>query len=350
MLVGSRAPAFVKVLACVVLALTGSAIENFLIHAQEVPTATSRQSPAFPGKTLHQGIRNLLEHYQVAVSKEPNAVANHVGVVEAGAMLWCFGFVPRDEVFEQMQASANRAVELDSQSAGARTALGIVELSDWHWKKAEHHFSAAVELDPRRAASRHWYAMYLAARGQHRQALEQSQAAVALEDSPGMKTGLAAVQYFGRDWQGMIDLLVPVTEKHLSFAPAFDWLGMAYVQQNKFDQSITTYKQAVELSEGLAEIHAGLGHAYGLAGKREQALAVLDTLNQQDARWYVPPVQLAYVHVGLGDYDKVFQLLDRAVREYSWELVFLPVEPWFDPVRADPRFQQLVNQLQLPQE
>ena len=93
---------------------------------------------------------------------------------------------------------------------------------------------------------------------------------------------------------------------------------------------------------------AGLGHAYALGGETAKANAVLTNLKRQGERWYVPPVQIAYVHVGLGQYDEAIKMLTRAQQEHSWELVFLQVEPWFDPLRADPRFAELEKRMQFP--
>ncbi|MEO2049137.1 MAG: tetratricopeptide repeat protein [Pirellulales bacterium] len=140
------------------------------------------------------------------------------------------------------------------------------------------------------------------------------------------------------------------TQHNPEFAPGYDWLGMAYVQEKRFDDSIATYEKAVRLSGGLAEILAGLGHAYALAGQHEEARNVLEQLRKMDHRWYVPPVQIAYVHVGLGEYDEAFQLLERACQERSWELVFLQVEPWFDCLRSDCRYVELIKKIKFPQQ
>ncbi len=317
-----------------------------------LPPIVSRAEPpalAYPGENLRDGILNLAKLHEAAASEDPNSVTHQVGICEAYTMHWCFGFAPRDEVLPKMKAASHLAIALDSNDAGARTAQGIVKLSEHNWSGAELDFATAVQLDPDRAQSQHWYALYLAAMGRHTEALVHSEKAVALDNSPGMQTGLGSILYFGRDWPRMIRDLTLTTKEHPNFAYAYDWLGMAYVQEERFDESIATYEKAVELSGGLAEIVAGLGHAYGLAGKEAEAREVLQKLLALDERWYVPPVQIAYVYVGLGEHENALRMLQRASTEHSWELVFLREEPWFDPLRDDSRFQALQASLNFPQ-
>ena len=303
----------------------------------------------FPGKSLRDGILNLARHYEATLEKNPDSVKHHVGVVDAYTMYWCFGFVPRDEVLPKLQTAAEKAVELDGQDASAHKALGIVKLSQWDWEGAEKELATAVQIDSKQASPHHWYALFLAAMGRHEEANQHSKQALEIDSSPGMQVGRASILYFARDWDELIRRMNWTIQQHADFAPAYDWLGMAYVQQERFDEAIATYEKAVELSEGLAEILAGLGHAYGLAGHEAQARAVLEKLYHLDQKWYVPPVQIAYVHVGLGEHGEALKMLQRACDEHSWELVFMKEEPWFDPLRSNPRFQEIEAELQFPE-
>ena len=303
----------------------------------------------FPGKEMHDAIRRLMKHYEESIQREPDQATHFAGLADACMMLWCFGYVQRDEVLPTMRNAAQQAVRMDGDSAAARTALGLAMLSQWDWSGAERELQLAVELEPDRAASRQWYALYLAAMGHSDLAHEQVSMAVELDNSPGMKITKGAVLYFRRDWPALIELMRQVTREAPDFAPAYDWLGMAYCQQLRWDDSIEVYQKSVELSGGLAEMVAGLGHAYGLAGKEHQARDVLGRLERTDARWYVPPVQIAFVHIGLGQHDEAFVQLERAMQEHSWELVFAGVEPWLDPIHHDPRFAAIIKKLDFPE-
>ncbi|MEQ8211030.1 MAG: tetratricopeptide repeat protein [Lacipirellulaceae bacterium] len=302
----------------------------------------------YPGAALKAGILKLADAHEKETLNKPHSLEGHVGVVDAYSMLWCFGFVPREEVLSKVLTAAETAIAIDERDARAQTAMGVAKLSAWDWLAAEQHLHAATEINPKLATAHHWYALFLAASDRHEEAIKYSRRAVSLDPSPGMQTGLGAVLYFGHDWKQQITHMESTLKNSADFAPGLDWLGMAYVQEKQYDKALTTYEKAVELSGGLAEILAGLGHAYALAGETEKAREVLAKLQLMDEKWYVPPVQIAYVLVGLGETDEAFRYLDRAFHENSWELVFLRVEPWFDPLRDDPRFKRLEKSMGFP--
>ena len=107
-------------------------------------------------------------------------------------------------------------------------------------------------------------------------------------------------------------------------------------------------KKAVELSDGLAEIKAGLGHAYGMAGRKDEARKILNELKSLAETYYIPPVQIAYVAASLDEIDETFELLEKAYIERTWDLVFIREEPWFDDFHSLPRFVDLLKRIQFP--
>jgi Tfp pilus assembly protein PilF len=304
--------------------------------------------PEYPGRKFRAALDGGLALLTAATSEHPADASNFVALADTHIMRWCFGFVVHDEAIGPAEQAARQALVLDSQSAAAHTLLGVVAMSRWHWDTAESEFQRGIERDPTRAAAHHWYALYLAAMGRHGEALRASEQAVALDPSPGMRTGLGAVLYFGRDFPRMIREMRKTVSQVPDFAPGYDWLGMAYVQQRRFDESIAAYRQAVAHSQGLAEIVAGLGHAYARAGQEPAARKVLADLQSMSDRWHIPPVQRAYVHIGLGEHDQALRLLETAYHEKSWELAFMRVEPWFDDVCDQPRFKKIVERLDFP--
>ena len=311
---------------------------------------TSTAQPGFPGKRFREAFENLAAHFEQEVQRDSNDVAAHAGLSEAYSTLWCFGFYSRSEALPKARAAATKAVQLDDELAAAHTALGIVKLCDWDWVGAERAFIRAIQLDPGDAKARHWHALYLAAMGRHEQAMAESTQAENLDPtSLGFKTGKGAVLYFGHKFEEMRQQMLGTIALDPDFAWGYDWLGMAFVQLEQFDQAIETYEKAVELSDRTAEVMAGLGHAYGVAGNKSAGKKVLEELDALAERWYVPPVQRAYVCFGLGERDRAFELLEEAYADRSWELVFLREEPWFDEVRSDPRFVNLQERMQFPE-
>lgn len=303
----------------------------------------------FPGKRKHDAFLRSISDIEARLRANPNDAAAHVALADLQIYLWCYGFAPYDEVMPRGEAAARRALQLDPNLAGAHTSLGVALLGRRDWKNAEHHLRLATEGEPDRAVAHHWYALYLAAMGRRDEADKHSRRAAELDPSLGMRVARSSILYFQRDWQGMIDVLKPAIQQDANHEAAYDWLGMAYVQQRQFDQAIPTYRRAAELSDGLAEVLGGLGHCYARAGRKKEAREVLNKLERLDERWHIPPVQIAFVYIGLGQKQQALDLLERAYDQRSWELVFLQAEPWLDDLRTEPRFIELVEKMKFPE-
>ena len=114
------------------------------------------------------------------------------------------------------------------------------------------------------------------------------------------------------------------------------------------EQAVAEFKKAVEVTKGDPFFVAALGHAYAVAGNRREAEKVLQTLSERAKKSYVSPFDLALIYTALGEKDKAFALLDKAVAEHSTFLVYSKWEPRLDPLRSDPRFQDLLRRIGLP--
>lgn len=308
------------------------------------------ESLGYPGKEMRDGFVNSSKQIEAAIQAEPDEAAHYVGLADVQIFLWCYGFAPHAEVMPRCETAVRKALALNPNLAAAHTAMGIVLLGQRDWSTAEHHLRLATELEPHRPESRHWYALYLAAMNRHEEALKQSQKSYELDSSLGMTIARSSIFYFARDWQKMIELLEPVIAQDPKYGPAYDWLGMAYVQEEQFDKAIPTYLRAAELSDELAEVLGGLGHAYAVAGREQEARQVLGKLQQMSEHWHVPPVQVAFIHVGLGEKEQALNLLEQAFSERSWELVFMQTEAWLDDLRDEPKFTALVEKMSFPQQ
>ncbi len=315
---------------------------------QETARELYEQGRVLLARNTRTEMEKALERFDQAIACHPSFGPAYVGRAEAYTLLWSFGVLSREEALPPARTAALKALDLDESLPEAHRALAVVRLRDWDWLGAEEAFQHALQLNPEDPQTHHWYALHLSAMGRHAEALRHSRRAVALDPSPGMRVGLSAIHYFARNYPAMVDLLRDTLSRNPDFAYAYDWLGMAYVQEKQFPEALETYRKALELSEQSAEVLAGYGHAYAVAGEREQARAVLKELLKSSEQHYVPPVQVAFVYTGLGEKDKALRMLEQAYGQRSWELVFIQVEPWLDPLRSEPRFQDLVARMRFP--
>ena len=220
---------------------------------------------------------------------------------------------------------------------------------DWKWADARHTFERAIATDPRDPAVRHWYSLLICATtGRFDLAMQQSDTIMELDQSDDYQVGRGSLLYFARRNTELRDLMLKTIAQDPSVPWGYDWLGMAYIELEDYKNSITTYEKAFKLSDGLVEVGGGLGHALGLAGHNEPAKFMADTYADAAKERYLPPVQRAFIHIGIGEYDKALELLEQAYAEKSWFIIFIQIEPWYDPIRNDPRFSELVQKMYFP--
>ena len=218
---------------------------------------------------------------------------------------------------------------------------------EWDWQSAERELKRAIKLSPNYATARDWYSAYLMAIGNIDEAINEIKNAQELDPlSPIITTGLARQLYYARQTEQAIEECLKSLEMEPHFAPAHWFLGQAYEQQGKYDEAIDELQQAVNYSGGRALMLGSLGYTYAVAGRRAEAEAVLNSL-QDGTRQNVPALTFAFIHVGLGQHDTAFEWLDKAYAERFGWLIFLNVDPKLDNLRSDPRFTALLGKLKL---
>ncbi len=270
------------------------------------------------------------------------------GLAETRIILYIFGFSAREETIPGARAAYQRAEELDPLNSKILLLGGMLDLLDWKWKEAELALRQAIQADPGNLNARHWYSLYLSAMGEFDLAMAQSDTIMGMDPEGHFLIGRGSLHYFARDNVALRDLMIKEVAKDTTVAWGYDWLGMAYCELEDFENSVETYHKAFRLSDGTVEVGGGLGHALGLAGFEEEAKQMADFYSLQAKDHYLPPVQRAFIHIGIKEYDEAIRLLEQAYEEHSWFLVFIQSEPWYDPIRKDPRFQQIIEKMNFP--
>jgi tetratricopeptide (TPR) repeat protein len=219
---------------------------------------------------------------------------------------------------------------------------------DWEWEAAEKEFKRAIELKPSYASAHQFYADFLKSQGRFDEALSEMSYAGALDPlSLSINTGIGHVLYLSRQYDRAIEQYGNTIKLDPNFVQARLWFGRPYLQKRMYKEAIAELDEAVTLSGGSTISLAMLGHANGAAGKREEAERVLEALNERSKHQYVPSYWIAMIHVGLGDKDEAFSWLERAIQERSSWLAWAKVEPRFDSLRSDARFNSLLLRMRL---
>ena len=292
------------------------------------------------------GYKKAIDYFQQAIGKDPKYALAHAGLADSYLFLGSY-YV---EAIAEAKTAALKALELDRTLAEAHVSLGHIKLwLDWDWPAAEREFKQGIELNPNSALAHNQYAMYLAAMGRLDDAIGEVKRAQELDAlSPIVNTDLGwYLLYSGRGSEAA-EQFRKTLELDANYLSARWGLGAADVQRRSFTEAIDELKKAVMLSEGSPVPMGHLGLAYGLKGDTASAKQTLADLTKMADRQYVPASTLAIVYMGLGDKTHALQSLERAYQEHDFSMVFLGVAPWFESLRGDDRFQQLLHQMDLP--
>ena len=304
----------------------------------------------FWNKRTEDGFRKGMDYFQEAIRKDPSYAPAYAGVADSYLMLVEYGLTAAKEGFPKAKEAAVRAVKLDDTLAEAHTSLAAVtEDYDWDWLTAEKEFRRAIDLNPNSAATRQWYAEFLAEMGRFNEALDQATKARDLDPlSLMVNTAMGEVLYESREYERATSQLRQTLNLDATFAEAHRVLGQNYEQLRHHDEAIAEFKEALAFSGGSSQCAALLGRAYARSGQKRQARQLLTSLKVQSQHAYVAPDDLSRLYASLGDKDNAFRLLEVAYEQRIPSMVNLKVDPMLDDLRPDPRFQELLRRVGFP--
>jgi TolB-like protein/DNA-binding winged helix-turn-helix (wHTH) protein/Tfp pilus assembly protein PilF len=303
----------------------------------------------FWNRRTEEGMKKAIEYFEQSMDKDPNSPLAYDGLADCWLSLGWYGYLPPKETFPQAKAAAMKAMELDASLAEAHTSLAFASMNyDWDWSAAEREFQKAIELNPNYANAHHWYADYLSAVGRHQEAITESKRALELDPvSPIINAWLGWRYFFARQYDLAIEQYLKTLEMDPTFVPAHLVLGQGYEQKSMPEKAIDELQEAVSLSGGSSLYVSSLAHAYATAGRRAEAERLLRQMNERARHNYVPSFHIAIIHAGLGQRDQALVWLEKGYQERSAWMVWLKVDPRFDVLRSDPRFQDLLRRVGL---
>lgn len=304
----------------------------------------------FWNKGSEEGFRKALDFLQQAIEKDSNYALAYAGLADSYGSQGDYGLAAPREVFPLARSAAARALELDSQLAEAHTSLAwILYEYDWNWARAEVAFRKALGLNPNYATAHRWYSLYLTAMGRNQEAVAEAKRALELDPfSLIINANLALVLQYAQHYDEATEQCQATLELDPRFAPAHHILGRAYLQKGKYENAIAAFKEAATLSPEVVGFRASLAYAYAMAGEEGRAKGILSALQELSQRKYVSPYEIAEVHVALGNPDRAFHWLEKAYTDRLPDMTYLKTYPRLDPLRSDPRFQDLLRRMNFP--
>jgi TolB-like protein/Tfp pilus assembly protein PilF len=254
-----------------------------------------------------------------------------------------------DETRPKVISAARKALELDPGVAEAHVLLASVQQKQWEWAEAEAEYKRALELNPNDSAAHLGLASWLMCQGRMEEALDWSRRARELDPLGVSGNNTGWILFHARRYDEAIHELRSVLAVRPDEAGALWFLGFALIGNGQPREAIVVLEKVVSISDRSPGAIGVLVRAYAHAGRRSDALRLLEELKRRQQASYVPPAAFVNAYLGLGDHEHAFAWLERAYRERSNILQFVKVHPFFDPLREDPRFAELVRRVALDQ-
>ncbi|MHC4484695.1 MAG: protein kinase domain-containing protein [Planctomycetota bacterium] len=305
----------------------------------------------FYWKFTEAGFKSAVDYLQQAIEIDPNYAEAHAWLCGAQWLPSIWGYSRPGESFPKARSAASKAMDLDETLAMAHVSAGWVALAyDWQWQKAKESFERARELNPNGPMAYPGLAWYFVVAGRFDKAIDMMQTAVKLDPlSQNFNNNLANMYRYS----GQVERTIEQRKKTLELAPAFvvamDNLAEDYLSMSIYPEAVATLERAITLAGRTPGLVAKLARAYALSGRKDEAEALLEELKERAASEYVLPTYFAEVYVSLENTDEAFRWLEKAYKERNWGMLFLRIWPAWDPLRSDPRFDDLVQRMGFPE-
>jgi adenylate cyclase len=302
----------------------------------------------FWNERTRDGVTKAIRYFEEASRMDPNFALAYSGLADCYLVLEDRGWASHAEAGPLTKGFAEKALELDSDLAEAHASLGLVLNEQWDLTGAEKELKHAITLKPNYATAHHWYSNVLGSFGRYEQAIEFEKRALELDPySSTFSQGIAIQLLMMGRTREAIAQFEKTAEIDPGFASVYVWKAWAHERVGDFDQAIVDAEKAVELQEN-SLTRLNLASIYARAGRREQAVKLLEEIQSDTSGDYKSPTVIAIVKFGLGENDDAFSWLERAYREHDGFLLYFREFPWCTEYRTDTRWLEIERKMGLP--
>jgi TolB-like protein/tetratricopeptide (TPR) repeat protein len=299
-------------------------------------------------KRTSEGVTEGIKYFEEAIALDPNYALAYTGLADSYSLHLDYRSVPVHEGHQKAKHYARKAIALDDSLAEAHASLAwSLFVYDWRWDEAESEFRRAIELDPRYAPAHQWYAFQLASRGQFEDALIEAH--TAMENDPSsvsVRRSLGYCYLYARKYeQGRYHLdraiaMNPTAEE------SYRIQGLLLTFEKQFAAAERVLREGLTLaSEAGTTTKATLAYSLAQAGDKSLARSFAAELVERHNSEYISPVDLAVVHMAVGDKERALDWVEHAIDERRGWAAYLRVHPVVDSLRDQPRFDELVKRM-----
>jgi serine/threonine-protein kinase len=307
------------------------------------------KSRYFWAKRTKEGLKKGMECVHQALKIDPTYALAYAHIASNFISLGWLGFSRPNEVFPKAKAAAQKALEIDSSLPQAYSALAWISLLyDWDWTAAEKGFKKALSFNPGYEYA-HWgYGAFLVCMNRLEEALLAQKKALEIDPlSLNLNADLGSWLRLARRYDEAQEQFKKTIEMDPSFGMARFYLGALYNDKGMYKEAVSECQKAIELTGGLSWAFGHLGYAYAMLGQKDEAEKILHELEERSKEEYIRSTTLMGIYYALGDIDKAFGCIEKAMEERDPVLTHMKVLPEFDVVRPDPRFKAFLKTMNL---
>jgi TolB-like protein/Tfp pilus assembly protein PilF len=304
------------------------------------------QGCSFWNRHTIEGFEAAISCFEKAVTKEPRYARAHASLAFCYVMVPILKAVLPSEFIPKVHAAASRALEAESSVGEAHIALALPLIHDYKWRAADEAFRRGLELCPSDAVGHAWYGTYLLSVGRAEEGLKEHRKVLELDPvAPPALNCLAQTLYYLRRNDEAAEQFRKALTLDPSFPRAHAGLGLTCLQNGSFVRGIAELELAQKLTPDLGRVKSDLAYAYAVSGHRDKAHEILNEFLGRFTPSF-PALMIAEIYIGLGDKDRAFEWLNRAIDQKDLA-VFLKFDPMYDPLRSDLRFAALLKRTNL---
>ncbi len=296
-----------------------------------------------------EGLKSAIAYFEKALEKDPDYALAWAGLADTYSLMGEYTNISRRESYPKQMAAVNKALKMDNRLSEAHISLAIsLMLNEWDWKNAEKEFKLGIDLNPKYANGRRWYAELLLFVGRTEEAFREISLAVDLDPvSQGILKDKGIFYYYTGQYSKAIDMASMTLELDPNFVPAYRLMSLAYQGMKMFDEAIRENERWGRLTGNKIKAEVSLAEIYAASGRKEEAKKIIaeieagKNLSANDHRG------MAQVYAGLGETDKAFLWLEKSYQHHEESLCSLKIDPKMNPLRSDPRFKIMLNNIGL---
>jgi len=299
------------------------------------------------GKGSVEGNRKATEYFNQAIAVDEKYAVAYADLAQSYLFLVGTGVLNPKEGTPKAEVAVKRALELEEDLPEAHQSLGVIKFNAWDWAGAEQEVKHALELNPNLAEAHSVYSHLLSCMGRHEQAIAEQRKARDLDPLALIQTAsLGYALYLARHYDQAVEQLKNTLEIDKDYSFSFAILAYTYDAMGRYNEAISQYEAHIRLAGDNASDQCYLGYSLAKTGRRNEAEAILKKL--ETSKEYVSPAELAVLYLGLAEKEKALSSLERAFAAHDLQMVHLGVDPHYDPLRSEPRFQELIRKVGLP--